>query len=143
MARKVRPRFFGEGKHRKGTGALEWRIEGPATVIGQPGCPIHPEFFYEVLISKQTNAEIQHIIWSKKPPSGTTAIERVLIDNEGDYAVNKTPHHCDLAGRVSIMSFCSYGVYDLQVSVIWLDTSNSDRHMNTQSLKITSKPKGP
>jgi hypothetical protein len=143
MAEQKKPRFIGENKHPKGKGVLDWSILGPTEVIGQPACPIYPEFFYEVAVNSQTDAKILHIIWNKKPPTGTTAIERVMIDNEGDFASGKTPHYSDLEGRICIMSFCSYGVYDLQVSVIWLDTSNNDKHMDTKSLKITSKPKGP
>jgi hypothetical protein len=143
MSGQSRPQFIGENKHRLGTGVLDWGIDGPATVVGQPACPIHPEFFYEVFINNQVDSKILHIIWNKKPPAGSTAIERVMIDNEGDYADGKTPHYCDLAGRVCVMSFCSYGVYDLQVSVLWIDTSNNDKHMDMKSLKITSRPPGP
>jgi len=85
--------------------------------------------------------EGHHIIWNKKPPTGSTAIERVCIDNEGDFAQGKTPHFSDLTGRVCIMSFCSFGEYDLQVSVVWRDTSNNDKHLETKNLKITSRPK--
>jgi hypothetical protein len=141
VAQQPRNRFIGEGKHPKGKGVFHWSIDGPAEVIGQPACPLHPEFFYEVLVEDQTDAEILHIIWNKKPPSGSTAIERVCIDNEGDFAQGKTPHFSDFTGRVCIMSFCSFGEYDLQVSVVWRDTSNNDKHLETKSFKITSKPK--
>lgn len=141
MAQQPGKRFIGEDKHPKGKGTFRWSVVGPTDVIGQPACPIQPEFFYEVAVEEQTDAEILHIIWNKKPPTGTTAIERVCTDNEGDFAQGKTPHYSDLTGRVCIMSFCSFGVYDLQVTVIWLDTSNNDKHLEIQSLKITSKPK--
>ena len=134
-----RPRTFGEKSHPDGRGVFRWSIDGPTEVIGQPACPIHPEFFYEVLVEEQADAEILHIIWNKKPPAGTDAIERVCIDNEGDYAQGKTPHYADLIGRVCVMSFCSFGVYDLQVTVIWRDTSNGDKHLETKSLGITSR----
>ncbi len=141
MTATYKPRFIGENAHPAAKGELQWSIDGPTDVIGQPACPIYPEFFYEAVFTKQQDAEILHIIWNKKPPAGSTAIERVMIDNEGDFADGKTPHYCDLRGRICIMSFCSYGTYDLQVSVIWLDTTNNDKHMEMKSLKVTSKPK--
>lgn len=138
-SRSNQPRMLGEGKHPRSKATFDWDILGPTTVIGQPACPIYPEFFYEVALNNQADAELQHIIWNKKPPAGSTAIERVCIDNEGDFAEGKTPHYSDLHGRICIMSFCSFGVYELQVTVIWRDTGNNGRHCETKSIRIESK----
>jgi hypothetical protein len=134
-----KPRMLGADKHPRSLAAFTWDLLGPTLVIGQPACPIYPEFFYEVGVNSQTDAEIQHIIWNKKPPAGSTAIERVCVDNEGDFAVGKTPHYSDLRGRICIMSFCSFGIYELQVTVIWQDTTNNGRHCETKSIRIESR----
>lgn len=136
---------YNEEKAPQGRGAITWSIIGPQKVVGRPACPEFPEYYYQVAVSDSTDAKITHVIWNKQAPAGTGAIERVIIDNEGDYAEGKTPHFVDFENRVVIMSFCSFGVFELFATVIWQDTQTKANHLETKSIKIESiqKPDDP
>ena len=123
----------------QGRGKFEWTILGPTEVVGQPACPEFPEYYFQVAEIESIDAEVRHVIWNKQAPAGTDAIERVIVDDEGDYAEGKTPHFVDFPNRVVIMSFCSFGEFELFATVIWRDTVTRANHLQTKSIKILSK----
>lgn len=132
-------RTIDESKAKRGNGVLEWHIDGPQLVIGQPVCPFFPEYFYQVIIDRQEQAEIRYLIWNKIAPPGTGAIERVCVNDEGDYADGKTPTYVDFPTLTVNMSFCSFGDFTLEAIVIWQDTGTKANHLQRKSITITSK----
>src|SRR5688572_2645843 len=78
---KRQQKTIDESKAARGSGVVEWHIDGPDLVIGQPVCPLFPEYFYEAVITRQEEAEIRYLIWNKIAPPGTGAIERVCVND--------------------------------------------------------------
>lgn len=133
-----------------GTGKLVWRIGGDPKPKANACGPIAPyPYWVEADAADVQDAEVLHIIWHKIPQAGSPAgaIERVIVDSEGDFAKDKSPHvgnlyrpPSDFAGTlylgVAHLDFCSKTKWDLEVTVIWLDKSDNSKHMQTQKLVI-------
>ena len=151
---------------RRGKGRFPARLVGPNQVQGE-ACSDAPRYPYMVVADpvQIVSAKLLHVIWHKVPLPDSThpmpgAIDRVLIDDEGDFASGKTPHYAsivrggfplnlsapDFCFGTCFMSFCSKGRYYLVVQVIWLDESAgpggvpvNERNKDFLTLDITVK----
>ena len=141
---------------RRGGGRFLAKLVGDQNVQHE-ACGNAPKHAYMVQVDDPTqivSAKLQHIIWHKVPLPDTThpmpgAIDRVLIDNEGDFATGKTPHYAtivtdgfvlplsEVCFGTCFMSFCSTGRYVLIVQVIWLDETDQSRNKDFLRVDIT------
>jgi len=113
---------------------FEWEIHGPDKI---------PESQWSKCVSqtyqvryKAENAKLLHIIWNKKPPAGTSSVERSAMDNEGDHPDGKRPSTANLDSGTWNVPYCSKGTYTMTVTVIWLCTLDNIKHTETKSKTI-------